>query len=147
MGQKFKPKKNDEDAQRASDNVVAALVQLCLSHPTLCPDLDGCWSTVISKMPLKIDTEEGHKVHRKLFNEAQKPGGGNLGSMARVAQVLGYLSEVYGKSEHCEDELDRDLRLAFVSLPQDTLQSLVAQFSAKQQKKVERILQDARSGA
>jgi len=59
--QKFKPKKNDEDAQRASDNVVAALIQLCLSCPTFCPDLDGCWSTVISKLPLKVDTEEGHK--------------------------------------------------------------------------------------
>mmetsp|Transcript_100706 Transcript_100706/g.324981 ORF Transcript_100706/g.324981 Transcript_100706/m.324981 type:complete len:1112 (-) Transcript_100706:196-3531(-) len=141
--QSFKVKKNDEDAQRAADNVVAALVQLCLSHPSACPDLDGCWQAAFAKMPLKVDTEEGRKLHRKLFLEAQKPGGGNLGSVARVAQVLGYLAEIYGRSEHCDEELQRDICKAFCSLPQATLESLKAQLSAKQRKKVERIQRDA----
>jgi len=141
--QSFKPKKNDEDAQRATDNVIAALIQLCLCHPHTCPDLDLCWQTIIGKLPLKVDMEEGHKVHRKLFVEAQKPNGGNLGSMARVAQVLGYLCEVYGKSENCEEELQHDMAVAFAALPPSTLQELTAQLSAKQQKKMERIVGDA----
>jgi len=82
-------------------------------------------------------------VHRKLFVEAQKPNGGNLGSMARIAQVLGYLCEVYGKSENCEEELQRDMAVAFAALPQSTLQALTAQLSAKQQNKMERIIGDA----
>merc|ERR1740123_834682 len=65
--QTFKPKKSDEDGLRAADNVVAALVELCILHPAVCPDLDGSWRTILSKMPFKVDTEEGHKVHRKLF--------------------------------------------------------------------------------
>mmetsp|Transcript_105235 Transcript_105235/g.285782 ORF Transcript_105235/g.285782 Transcript_105235/m.285782 type:complete len:912 (+) Transcript_105235:69-2804(+) len=143
--QRFKAKKSDEDAQRAADNVVAALVELCLRHPGACPDPDGCWGAALARMPLKVDTEEGHKVHRKLFAEAQKQGGGALGSMSRVAQVLGYLCEIHGKSEYCDDELERDLGAALAGLPAGGLESLLPQFSQKQQKKVERILASARA--
>merc|ERR1711959_439341 len=104
---RFKAKKNDEDAQRATDNTVAALVQLLLSHPSVSPDSDVCWEMAFSKMPLKVDCEEGQKLHHKLFREAQNLSGGSFGSMRRVAQVLGYLCEIYGRSEHCDDELQR----------------------------------------
>jgi len=140
---KFKAKKSDEDAQRAADNAVAALVQLCISHPSACPDLNGCWQTAFSKMPFKVDVEEGLKLHRKLFAEAQKPNGGNLGSMERVAQVLGYLCEIYDRSEHCDEDLQKEMAKTLRMMQPDTRQALVARFTAKQQKKVERILADA----
>jgi len=142
--QKFKPKKTDEDAQRAQDNIVAALVQLCLGHAALCPDLDGCWTAAFARLPLKVDTEEGQKIHRKLFDEAQKPSGGALGSMARVARVLGLCVEIYGRSEHCDDDLERDISLFFVSLPQGSLEQLVEQLPPKQKKKAERVLREGR---
>jgi len=140
--QRFKAKKSDDDSQRATDNAIAALCQLCLCQPAVSPDLDASWQAVFAKLPLKVDLEEGQRLNRKLFSEAQKPNGGSLGSMARVAQVLGYLSEVYGRSEHCDESLQRDLCTAFASLPKATLESLTAQFSAKQQKKAERIVSD-----
>jgi hypothetical protein len=142
--QKFKAKKSDEEAQRAIDNTVAALVQLMLAHPSVCPNLDSCCQLAFTKLPFKVDFEEGQNIHRRLFSEAQKLSGGSLGSMARVAQVLGYLCEIYGRSEQCDDELQHDMAKAFASLPQETLQSLVAQFSAKQQVKAQRILQDGK---
>jgi len=141
--QRFKAKKTDEDAQRATDNAVAALVQLCLSHPASSPDLDGCWQAALAKLPLKVDLEEGQKLHRKLFVEAQLPGGGALGNIARVAQILGYLCEIYGRSEHCDESLQADLVQAFASLPQAALETFLPQLSAKQRKKADRILQDA----
>lgn len=143
--QKFKAKKSDEEGQRAGDNAVAALVQLCISHPGTSPDLDGCWQAALSRMPLKVDLEESSKMHRKLFQEVQKMSGGSLGNMTRVARVLGYLCEIYGRSEHCDDDLQKDLSLAFAGLPADTLSSLVGQFTPKQQKKAEKILQDGRA--
>lgn len=143
--QRFKAKKNDEEAQHAADNVVAALCQLCLSHPDASPDLDGCWHAVFGKLPLKVDLDEGRKLHRKLFTEVQKPNGGNLRTMARVAHVLGYLCEQYGHIELCDGELQRDLALALASLPPDTLSSLTSQLPAKQQKKVDRALRDGQA--
>merc|ERR1719247_185326 len=141
---KFKAKKNDEDTQRATDNTVAALVQLLLSHPSLCSDADACWEAAFSRLPFKVDCEEGQKLHRKLFLQAQNLSGGGLGSPKRVAQVLGYLCEIYGRSEHCDDDLQREMAKAFSSLPQDTAASLLSQFSAKQQKKAQRIIEDGR---
>jgi len=143
--QSFKAKKSDDDALRAADNAVAALCQLCLSQPAVSPDLERSWQAVFARLPLKADLEESQRVNRKLLAEAQKPNGGNLGSMARVAQVLGYLCEVYGRSEHCDEELQRDVCTAFASLQQGALESLVSQFSPKQQKKVERIISDGRA--
>jgi hypothetical protein len=140
--QKFKAKKGDEESQRAMDNAAAALIQLMLSHPAQSPNLDRCWELAFSKLPFKVDLDEGQKIHRKLFSEAQKLSGGSLGSMSRVAQVLGYLCEIYGRSEQCDDDLQRDMAKAFASLPQDTAASLLGQFSVKQQKKAQKVLQD-----
>lgn len=139
---KFKPKKNDDDAQRATDNTVAALVQLVLSHPSISPNLDACWDLAFAKMPLKVDCEEGQKLNRKLFVEAQNQSAGSLGNPQRVAKVLGYLCEIYGQSKHCDEELQKDLAKAFASLPQETATALFSQFSAKQQSKVQKIVQD-----
>mmetsp|Transcript_125241 Transcript_125241/g.227150 ORF Transcript_125241/g.227150 Transcript_125241/m.227150 type:complete len:1118 (-) Transcript_125241:103-3456(-) len=140
--QKFKAKKNDEDAQRAQDNAAAALVTLCLRHPDQCPDLDACWKLALGKLPCKVDLKEGRRTHRKLFEEASKPGGGNLSSMARVVVILGYLADVYNQSEHCDDALRADIARSFAGLPEATLSQIVAQLTNKQQKAVERIVRD-----
>lgn len=145
--QRFKAKKGDEDAQRALDNVTAGLVQLCLSHPAHSPNLDTCWQAAFARMPFKVDLEESRKLHRKLFFETQKQGGGSLGGMGRVAQVLGYLCEIYGRSEHCDEELQRDMADAFAKLPQGTAQELLAQLPQKQQRKAERVLKDGVAAA
>jgi len=139
---KFKAKKNDEEALRATDNTVAALVQLLLSHPSFSPNLDVCWDMAFAKLPLKVDCEEGQKLSRKLFVEAQNQSAGSLGNPQRVARVLGYLCEIYGQSKHCDEDLQKDLAKAFASLPQETAAGLFSQFSAKQQQKVQRIVQD-----
>ena len=92
--QKFKSsKKDDDEVRHAFDNAVAAYVQLLLSHPSQCPDVEGCWEAAFGHLPLKIDYPESRTLNRKLFAEALKPGGGNLKSMPVVARVLGYLCE------------------------------------------------------
>merc|ERR1719387_1030455 len=133
---KYKPKKNnDDDAQQAEDNTVAALVQLCLSLPSQSPNLDACWEIAFTKMPLKADLDESRKVNEKLFLEVQKPGGGNLGSGPRLVQVLGYLCSIYGKSDHCDEDLQHKISSSFASIPEETLQSLGSQLSDSQRKK------------
>jgi len=145
MALQVKIKKADEDAKRAQDNTVCALAQLCLRHPEQCPDLDGCWKAILGKLPCKVDLKEGRKTHRSLFEEASKPGGGNLLSMPRVVCILGYLTEIYGHAEHCDEELHADIARAFVRLPEATLAQIKAQLSAKQRRIVERIINDGRS--
>jgi len=140
--QKFKPKKTDEDGQRAQDNVVCALANLCLLYPATCPDLDGCWSAILGALPVKSDVKEGRKTNRKLFLEASKPGGGNLGSATRVFSVLGYLSQIYNQSEHCDDALKAELARAFVQLPPASLEQMAAALTPKQKTLVERIVAD-----
>lgn len=139
----FKAKKTDEDAQRATDNTTAALVQLLLSHPAVSPNLDICWDMAFSKMPFKVDHDEAQKIHRKLFVEVQKMSAASS-DPKRVAQILGYLCEIYGRSEHCDDELQEDLAKAFAGLPGDTAAALFSQFTPKQQQKAQRILQDGK---
>jgi len=141
--QNFKAKKTDLDGRRAADNAAAALCQLCLSQPEASPDLARSWEALLERLPLKTDLEESVKVNRKLFAEAVKPNGKM--DNALVAKVLGYLTEVYGRSEHCDEELQRDISIAFASLPQGTVESLMAQFSTKQQKKVKSIVEDGRA--
>mmetsp|Transcript_42224 Transcript_42224/g.89345 ORF Transcript_42224/g.89345 Transcript_42224/m.89345 type:complete len:793 (-) Transcript_42224:24-2402(-) len=142
---KFKAKKNSEESQAAQDNIVAGLANLSLKHPAQCPDVPGCWHKIIERMPFKEDTDEGKKTHRKMFAEAQKPNGGNLGSIAVLVMVLGYLAEIYGRVEHCDDDLKRDMARSFASLPESTLVQLVGQMTQKQKSRVERIVQDGRS--
>mmetsp|Transcript_96358 Transcript_96358/g.257726 ORF Transcript_96358/g.257726 Transcript_96358/m.257726 type:complete len:452 (+) Transcript_96358:2039-3394(+) len=142
---KFKAKKNSEESQAAQDNVVAGLANLSLRHPAHSPDLQGCWHKILERMPFKEDTDEGKKTHRKMFMEAQKPSGGNLGSITTLVLVLGYLAEIYGRVEHCDDDLKHDMARSFASLPESTLIQLVGQMTPKQKSRVERIVQDGRT--
>eukprot|EP00747_Dinoflagellata_sp_TGD_P163549 gnl/TRDRNA2_/TRDRNA2_182325_c0_seq1.p1 gnl/TRDRNA2_/TRDRNA2_182325_c0~~gnl/TRDRNA2_/TRDRNA2_182325_c0_seq1.p1 ORF type:complete len:1131 (+),score=275.97 gnl/TRDRNA2_/TRDRNA2_182325_c0_seq1:73-3393(+) len=141
--QTIKVKKNDEDGQRAQDNTVAALAQLTLSFPELCPDVDACWRLLLSKLPMKVDLKEGRKTHRKLFQEVSKPNGGNLGSS--VVPVLAYLADIHGHTDHCDDELSTSIARSFASLPEATLASIVPKLTAKQQKALERVVNAGRA--
>eukprot|EP00928_Gymnodinium_smaydae_P096763 TRINITY_DN8612_c0_g1_i2.p1 TRINITY_DN8612_c0_g1~~TRINITY_DN8612_c0_g1_i2.p1 ORF type:complete len:916 (-),score=300.39 TRINITY_DN8612_c0_g1_i2:26-2773(-) len=146
--QKFKARKTDEEAQKASDAAIAALVRLCLAHPAQCPDLDACWKLTLEKLPLKADSDECRRLNWRLLQETQKQGGGNLGSPARIGRVLGYLCEVYGHSEICDEDLQQEIASAFQQVSQSQqLEALLSTFSPKQRKKAERVLQDGRAGS
>merc|ERR1711865_1322314 len=90
---KFKAKKSDDEALRASDNATAALVQLMLSHPSLSPNLDACWEMAFSKMPFKVDHEEGQKLHWKMFVATQNTigaaGSGGYGAGTQQSTTTG----------------------------------------------------------
>eukprot|EP00929_Paragymnodinium_shiwhaense_P039681 TRINITY_DN20823_c0_g1_i1.p1 TRINITY_DN20823_c0_g1~~TRINITY_DN20823_c0_g1_i1.p1 ORF type:complete len:1112 (+),score=385.09 TRINITY_DN20823_c0_g1_i1:71-3406(+) len=143
--QKSKVKKSDEDAVRAQDNTVCALASLCLEHPQQSPDLDGCWSAILGKLPCKVDVSEGIKTHRRMFRETAKPGGGNLQTPARVMKVLGHIVEIYSRSEHCDEELRAEVAKGFAQLPEATLVQIQGQLSEKQAKTVQKILKDGRA--
>lgn len=137
------PKRSDDGARLAADRAVAAMCQLCLSHPGASPDLGASWGAVFAQLPLKVDFEEGRRLHRLLFAEAQRPDGGSFGSLARAAQALGYLCEASGQGErHADAALRRELGAALARLPPASLQGLLAQFSAKQRKRAELLLAD-----
>merc|ERR1711974_78901 len=120
------------------DNVVAALVQLLISVPSQSPNTNDCWEMALAKMPLKADLEESRKVHLKLYLEAQKPGGGNIGGGPQLVKVLGHLCSIYGKSDHCDEHLQHKMASSFASIPAETLQSLGSQMPESQRKKMER---------
>ena len=66
-----------------------------------------------------------------------------LGPMGPGPNWAGPNGLIYGRSEHCDEDLQKEISKAFASLPQETAVSLLSQFSAKQQQKAQRIIQEA----
>merc|ERR1719159_345623 len=59
------PKKRDEKAKVATENAVAALLELAIHKGNLCPPEINAFAMALEKMPLKADEEEAKKVHKQ----------------------------------------------------------------------------------
>merc|ERR1711879_96479 len=94
---------------------------------------------LLSKLPIKEDEEEAKKVHKivveQLMAENQVFVGGD-----NLQQILRILAEVYKQENLCEKETDEKIVQVFKGLPRDLIVQHAANFSEKQQKKIERIL-------
>lgn len=121
-------------AHLQGDSETAALLQLCLTHRQ-CADSD-CWAMCFAALPLKVEMAECRRLNSCLFTEVQS--GGLQGLLA--ARALGYLCEVYGNKDFCDEELQINLNQALRQLPEKAYRDLFSVLTAAQQKKLERIV-------
>eukprot|EP00811_Abedinium_folium_P016108 NODE_2504_length_2201_cov_4.042430.p1 GENE.NODE_2504_length_2201_cov_4.042430~~NODE_2504_length_2201_cov_4.042430.p1 ORF type:complete len:672 (-),score=231.04 NODE_2504_length_2201_cov_4.042430:184-2199(-) len=135
-----KPKKKDEKARVALDNAVCALLSLATCHAAQCPTperINEVWGLVLRRLPLKADTDEAMKVHADIVDLviAEHPG-----LLAHLGKVLSLFAEIYKTDSICTTETDTKIEQVFRSIPRNILQENSANLSAKQMKKIEKIL-------
>lgn len=120
------------------DNMVAALIQLLLHQEV---PQDG-WAQAFARLPLRDDIEEAEKVHTLLLKLMQAQNPKVMGpNNSHIGKLLGIFSEVYN-SEFSTDDLNRDIRTTFSQIPKEALSNLEREFSQKQIKKIQRVLNE-----
>jgi len=136
------PGRRDTKGRLAFDNAVAAMLTLAKEKPACCPPEIQAWSLVLSRMPLKSDTDEAQKVHEKLVDLVMAEHEGLLGGAGtpNLGKVLSILAEVYKNEEISTKETDEKIHQVFKRLPKEMLMGFAGGFSEKQQKRIERML-------
>eukprot|EP00434_Breviolum_minutum_P028892 symbB.v1.2.025555.t1/scaffold2488.1/size77878/6 len=122
--------------QLEGDGEIAALIQLCLAHPTACADIGSCWALCLEALPLKAEISECCRLNKCIFAEVQ--AGSLKGLLA--ARALGYLCEVSGNKELCDEELQTALSESLKQLPEKAYNDLFSVLTSAQQKKLQRIV-------
>jgi len=133
------PKKRDDKAKVALDNAVSALLTLAKEKPALIPPQIPVWQLVVSKLPLKEDEEEAKKVHKAVCDLLLAEHVGLLGGGNHIGAILSALSEVYKQENLSEPDTDEKILKIFTGLKAQ-LPNWAANFSEKQQKKIEKML-------
>lgn len=127
------PKKRDEQAKAALDNVVAAMMQLCVHHAAAKPDTLDAWSLVLDKMPLKSDREEAKKAHKLLVQLLMAENPHLLGvNNSNLGRVLCTMAEIHASEALSDKELDGQIEAVFRKLPDGVLNQYQALFTEKQ---------------
>jgi len=135
------PKKREDSAKVAMDNAVAALFTLGFEKPNSCPQEVNVFGIALQRMPLKDDWEEAKKVHEKLVKNLMAQHPGLLGNnQANLGKILSILIEVYKHDNTSKKEIDDAILQVFKNLPAQVLQANAANFTEKQQKKIEKLM-------
>jgi len=137
-------KKTHKPAQGVADNALTALVEILLNHSaTLGAAQPQLWSVWMGGLPCQEDGEEGEKNHATLLQliQQEKPevvgeGGANLPKLVQI------LVDVY-KTEMVTEETSAGIGKLVVLLGQARLEQYAGGYSAKQQKKLARIMKEA----
>jgi len=133
-----KPKKRDNRARLAHDNVIAALLSLARCQSSHCPAEVNAWDLVLSNLPLRDDEEEAKKVHESLVDLLLEQHPALVGAF--LGKVLPILAEVYRTDDICTKATDEKIKRVFSLLPRDALQAAANGFTEKQKKKIEKML-------
>jgi len=134
-----KPKKKDTKLKMVHDNTVAALLTLAVEKASACPPEVQAWRLIVDKLPLREDEDEAVKVHEKVVDLVLAQHQGLLDQ--RTGPVLSVLAEIYHVESICNKDTEAKILQVFRAVPTAALQQLAPQFSEKQQKKIEKMLQ------
>lgn len=140
-----KKSKQNEQALVAMDNSIAALLTLARYHASSCPAEVPAWNLVVSKLPLKKDEDEGKKVHETIVDLALEQHCGLLGQdNANLGNILRCFAEIYRSEDFSNKQTDEKIARVFQQMPPDVLVKMAGNFSVKQQKKIEKIVTQAK---
>lgn len=137
----FKPKKKDTKGKLALENAVAALVSLAKDQGAQCPPDIQPWALVLAHLPLKADDDEAKKVHEKVVDLLMAQHEALLGGpqRANLPRLLGILAEIYKDEDTSTEATDAKIQQVFTMLSAEMLASCAAEFSEKQQKKIQKM--------
>lgn len=135
------PKSKKKDKKLATENLTAALGQICELQPTAVQPAH--WELWLMHLPLVADEEEGQKVHGQLLRllQAQHPA---LTEPAKLTRALEVLAIVY-KTDASTDEINAGTTALFVAAGAQ-LEQMAAGWTEKGKKRLKRIVRDAQSG-
>jgi len=136
-----KPKQSDMKGKIAMDDAVEALLSLAKEKSNLCPPEVQAWDLLLSKLPIKEDEDEAKKVHEKLIDLVLSQNQGLLGADNKnLGKVLSILAEIYKQENILEKDNDAKILQIFKMLPANIIQGAAANFTEKQQRKIEKML-------
>lgn len=136
--------------ESATDNVVAAIGQICLhhgAHPVLQRDGDQLWNLYLGYLPMKGDQEEAAKVMMQLAQIARSGdpnvvGNGveRLGRM--VALLAGSVGEA-GTTDTMHQEIAVSIGHLQATLPPESLQAIWGGLDAGLQERLRQLMEQA----
>jgi len=103
------------------------------------------WSMWLSNLPLKYDQDGGQRAHRQLLGLVVRSHP-LVTAPQNLPQVVSILAEVY-KTKFSNDSLNEDIAKAMACMGEAPLKEVCSSIQEKHQKKVERILANAKAGA
>jgi len=139
-------KADAKQAAMAVDAGIRALGEICEHHEASFGEHAAvAWSAWLSNLPLRYDADAGRRAHGQLLRLV---AGGHavLTSPQHLPQVVTVLAEVY-KTKFSSTELDRNISAAMASMREESLKQVCSTLQEKHQRKVEHILQGAKSAA
>jgi len=138
-------KKSEQPAQACADNALTALAVILENHSAcLGAAVPQLWNSWRVGLPCQEDVQEGIANHKRLAQmlQQEKPEIVGAGS-ANVPSIVGLLVDQH-KSDFVDDETNQLIGSIALKLGEGWFQANASQFSAKQQKKIFRIMQEAK---
>jgi len=131
-------------AALAVDVGIRALGEIAEHHePRLGEHAATVWSMWLSNLPLKYDQEGGQRAHRQLLGLVVRSHP-IVTAPQNLPQVVSTLAEVY-KTKFSNTSLDEDIAKAIGCMDEAPLKEVCSSIQEKHQKKVERILANAKA--
>lgn len=132
----------NEVVREAEDNTIAAIFNCLWSSPALSQQNPQAWDLVLSKLPLQSTNDLATLIAQKLLLAIREARMDVIGDNRRqLPKICGILSDVF-KSDGADDDLNRDIKQTFVTIPEDFWMQAKPQFKETQWKKLEKLLKD-----
>mmetsp|Transcript_65759 Transcript_65759/g.140684 ORF Transcript_65759/g.140684 Transcript_65759/m.140684 type:complete len:1127 (+) Transcript_65759:110-3490(+) len=137
-------KKSEKIAQACADNALSALGEIVMNHqPSLGAGAEQLWGIWLAGLPCQEDEQEGVRNHKLLLKlimqeraEVVGAGGCNL------QKLFAMLVDLY-KTDMVDDETNVGIGQLALKIGEASLEQYAAQYSAKQRKKLQRIVRES----
>jgi len=137
-------KTDAKQAGRAIDAAIRALGAICEHQETqLGAEAPKAWSLFLGNLPIKYDEEQAQRAHEQLVDLLGR-GHPAVAAPEQLPKVITILADVY-KTKFSTTALNQKIARVLKSVGKEPLAQLWSSISEKQQKKFERILEDAQS--
>jgi len=145
-------RKAERTAQAAADNALSALAEILLNHAAALgalssPTEQQLWAIWIAGLPCQEDEAEGVRNHSTLLRLLQQENPEVVGEGgANVARLLGILVDQH-QTDMVNEETSKGIGQLLLRLGTARLETYAAQYTAKQRKRLQRIVEEAQREA
>jgi len=139
-------------AQAAADNALSALAEILLNHAAALgasgtPTEQQLWAIWTAGLPCQEDEAEGVRNHATLLRLLQQERPDVVGEGgANVARLLGILVDRY-QTDMVDEETSKGIGQLLLRLGTARLETYAAHYTAKQRKRLQRIVEEAQREA
>jgi len=141
-------KKSELPAQMAADNAIAVIAEVLLHHPATVVGAEAeLWSAWLAGLPCQEDEAEGVRNNKILLGLAQQQNVALLGEGGKnIPRIVSLLVDAY-KTDMCDLETSEGTAQFLLGQGEARLEEYAAQFTARQKKKLLRVVREAKVAA